>query len=265
MRIVVCLNRIRYAVDPDKARLQIERKPEPLAMTNEEKYLIETGLKLVGAENKCGKKRAELEVLAAGCEEDCIMLREALAMGADHAYMILYQAGSPAESRSRIAAEMTEFLRGRESSLILTGERVMDGLHVFLGPQIAAILGVPILSAMDDLVSEADFIFGRKSTDYGQYEPGASMPCLVTLVNHKAEDKNLSVTAIREACDKEIPMIRPAVKQNNTYTDLPLVSIRKKNGKKTCRMYDEISVEEAAEALIHELYAQRAALNCCKL
>lgn len=285
MKIAVCLNRVRYVPDPDHYDLIIKRKPDPVSMNNEEKYLVETALRLIEGDSQESfrakdsdrmkdshrvkdshqmKKSFQIResrqtkhsvlIVAAGGRDDAIMVREGLAMGCQSGYLISCQDGCQRENN--IALEMAGILRKEQCDMVITGERMMDGAHNFLGPQLGCMLGLPILPALLEVNRAGHILSGKRRSNRKDYEVSCDSPCLVTLVNHKAEDQPLSVMKIQEAFEKDLHIIRPSKKESFCYGKMALSGLSKPIGKKTCKMYGEITVEEAADAMIRELQEQ---------
>ena len=138
MKIIVCIKQVpnttEIKIDPVKNTLI--RDGVPSIINPDDKTAIEVALQLKE------KHGAEVVVLTMGPMQAEKALREALAMGADEAYLLSDRAfaGSDTLATSTIIAAAVKKLG---ADLVLCGRQAIDGDTAQVGPQIAEHLGIP--------------------------------------------------------------------------------------------------------------------------
>lgn len=145
---------------------------------------------------------ASVSVISMGPAQADTALREAIAMGADHAYLITDKAfgGSDTLATSSILAAAIQKL---EYDLIITGRQAIDGDTAQVGPQLAQHLDIPHISYAEDIRVE-DTVVTVKS----QYEDcchiiRAKMPCLVTSLREMNQPRYMTPGGIMKAYREE--------------------------------------------------------------
>lgn len=138
MRIAVCIKQV-----PDTSEIRIDPKTNtlirdgvPSIINPDDKSALEVALTL---KDKLG---CEVVVVSMGPNQAEFALREALAMGADDAYLITDRAfaGSDTLATSTIIAAA---LKKIGFDCIIAGRQAIDGDTAQVGPQIAEHLGLP--------------------------------------------------------------------------------------------------------------------------
>ena len=255
MKMIVCLNRVRSLADEERRTNIIEKKTEAVSLNNEERYLLETALNLV----RTGEGGSVI-VVAAGLQIDTLMLREALAMGCSKAYLDVYDGGDELAS-GEVAARMAETIQNEvkvhEEVFVITGERTMDGLYGFLGPQLAALLQVPFIASLEMPRAHRGVILGQRIKGDRSYQITVRSASLITLVNARAKGKPLSVMDIRASFEKELHVIKAVNGERAASDSLLIHCIYPDEKTKICEMYDEISLEEAADIVVEKLRERR--------
>ena len=140
MKIVVCIKQV-----PDTTEVKLDpvtntliRDGVPSIINPDDKAGIETALQLKETLND----GSTVTVVSMGPFQADVALREALAMGADEAYLISDRAfgGSDTLATSTIIAAG---LKKIGFDLVITGRQAIDGDTAQVGPQIAEHLGIP--------------------------------------------------------------------------------------------------------------------------
>ena len=151
MNIVVCIKQVpdttEIKIDPVKNTLI--RTGVPSIMNPFDKNALETGLQL---KDRYGGK---VTVISMGPPQAKAVLREALAMGADEAYLVTDRAfgGSDTYATSYILSQAIQMLGGFD--VILGGKQAIDGDTGQTAPSIAEHLGAVRLTYILDMESRA--------------------------------------------------------------------------------------------------------------
>ena len=149
MKIVVCIKQV-----PDTAEVKLDPKTNtliregvPSIINHDDKAGLEAALRL---REQVG---GTVTVVCMGPPQADVALREALAMGADEAYLLSARefGGSDTYATATIIAAA---LKKIGFDLVITGRQAIDGDTAQVGPQIAEQLGVPQVSYAEELTLE---------------------------------------------------------------------------------------------------------------
>jgi len=199
-KIVVCmkqaLNVAEIRIDPATRRpitIGVLRK-----ISDFDKNALEEAIRL---KERLG---AEVLVITVGPEESRMALREALAMGADRAYLLSDPAfeGSDTLTISYILAEVIRKLGGFD--LILCGEASIDSFSAQVGPRLAERLMVPQITYVRKLSLDGDAVVAERSLEDCYETVKAKTPVLLTVTREINEPRIPSLMAIMKAAKKEI-------------------------------------------------------------
>ena len=183
MNIVVCIKQVpdttEIKIDPVKNTLI--RTGVPSIMNPFDKNALETGLSL---KDRYGGK---VTVISMGPPQAKAVLREALAMGADEAYLVTDRAFGGADTLAT-SYTLAQAVRKLEPfDMIFCGQESIDSNTAQVGPQLASMLGIPDVSAVTALA-----LTGRTAEITRQMEEEsevltAELPLLATVapsLNH---------------------------------------------------------------------------------
>jgi len=199
-RILVC---IKQALDV--AELKIDsatRRPitagVPRKISDFDKNALEEAVRL---KEKVG---GEVMVITVGPEEARMALREALAMGADRAYLL----SDPSFERSDTLAVsyiLAEAIKKvGEFDLILCGEASIDSFTAQVGPRLAERLNIPQITYVRKLDLNGDTVVAERSLEDCYEKVKAKMPVLLTVTGEINKPRIPSLMAIMKASKKEI-------------------------------------------------------------
>lgn len=199
MKIVVCIKQV-----PDTAEVRLDPKTGtlvrdgvPSIINHDDRASLEAALQL--------RERAggTVSVVCMGPPQADDALREALAMGADEAYLLSDRefGGSDTCATAIIIAAA---LRRIGFDLVITGRQAIDGDTAQVGPQIAEQLGLPQVSYAEALEAEGDDIFARRQFEEFSHVLKVKTPCLVTALSELCEPRYMSVRGIVDACEKTV-------------------------------------------------------------
>jgi electron transfer flavoprotein beta subunit len=211
MKIIVCIKQVpnttEIKIDPVKNTLI--RDGVPSIINPDDKTAIEVALRLKE------KHGAEVVVLTMGPMQAEKALREALAMGADQAYLLSDRAfaGSDTLATSTIIAAAVKKLG---ADLVLCGRQAIDGDTAQVGPQIAEHLGIPQITyaAAVDYDEERETIIVKRQFEDRYQTLEAKGLCLITVLSTLGTPRYMNVWDMVAQDEKEIGII--------TFADLDL-------------------------------------------
>ncbi len=202
MNIVVC---VKPAPDPkrwdsiqlDPVTKGLRREGIPSVLGPLDKRALEEGLRI---KEKKGGKVTAVAMAPPGARENLV---EALAMGADEAYLLSDRAfaGSDTWATSRVLARGIEKIGSFD--LILCGEWSLDGSTGHVGAQIAEFLGVPNISRVIAVEKiEGGMLRTRSMIELGSRILETSLPALLTVSREINTPRFTSLMGVMEAESK---------------------------------------------------------------
>ena len=209
MNIIVCIKQVpdttEIKIDPVKNTLI--RTGVPSIMNPFDKNALETGLQL---KDTYGGK---VTVISMGPAQAKAVLREALAMGADEAYLVTDRAfgGSDTYATSYILSQAIRKLG--DFDVILGGKQAIDGDTGQTAPSIAEHLGAARLTYVLDLKVEGDKVIARRQVEEGIEVVEAALPVLCTATKESNKPRYATIRGKLASLKAEIPEI--------TLADLP--------------------------------------------
>ena len=199
MKIVVCIKQV-----PDTAEVKLDPKTGtlirdgvPSIINLDDKAGLEAALQL---REKVG---GTVTVVCMGPPQADVALREALAMGADDAYLLSARefGGSDTYATATIIATG---LRKIGFDLVITGRQAIDGDTAQVGPQIAEQLKIPQVSYAEQLDVDGDSVVVKRQYEDQSHMLKVKMPCLVTALSELTEPRYMHAGGIVDAYNKEI-------------------------------------------------------------
>ena len=199
MKIVVCIKQV-----PDTAEVKLDPKTGTL---------IRDGVpSIINHDDKAGLEAAlqireqfggTVSVVCMGPPQADVALREALAMGADEAYLLSARefGGSDTYATATIIATA---LRKIGYALVITGRQAIDGDTAQVGPQIAEQLHIPQVSYAEELKVEGNAVVVKRQFEDQAHMLKVEMPCLVTALTELNEARYMSVGGIVDAYNKPV-------------------------------------------------------------
>jgi len=206
VRILVC---IKQAVDVsqikvDTATRRLIMVDAPKKLSDFDKNALEEAIRLKE------KLNGEIITLTVGPEDAKTTIREALAMGADKAYVItdpIFE-GSDTLATSYILAEAVKKIGPFD--LILCGEASIDSFSAQVGPRLADRLNIPLITYVKKLTLEGDTVTAERSLEDSRETIRAKTPLLLTVTKELNEPRIPSLMAIMKASKKEVVIWKAA-------------------------------------------------------
>ena len=180
MKVVVCIKQV-----PDTTEVRLDpvtntliRDGVPSIINPDDKAGLEAALRL---KDELG---ATVSVVSMGPPQADAVLREAMAMGADEAFLVTDRAFGGADTwatSSTIAAAIQAV--APDYDLIITGRQAIDGDTAQVGPQIAEHLHIPNISYTEELKVEGEYVIVKRQYEDRYHIVKAKMPCLLTALS----------------------------------------------------------------------------------
>ena len=201
MKVVVCMKQVPDTKGGVKFKPDgtLDRSAMLAIMNPDDKSALEAALRL---KDHYG---AEVTVITMGLPKADVMLREALAMGADHCILVtdrvLGGADTWATSQTIAAA-----IRNLDYDIIITGRQAIDGDTAQVGPQISEHLHIPLISYAQDISVDAEerTVTVKRQYDDGYHIVKAKLPALVTCLSELNEPRYMTPGGVYEAYQKEV-------------------------------------------------------------
>lgn len=200
MKIVVCVKQV-----PDTNEVKIDpvtgtliRDGVPSIMNPDDKAGLEVALQLKDTYG------AQVHVITMGLPQAETVLREALAMGADKAYLLTDRKLGGADTIAT-STPLAAAIRKIGYDLIITGRQAIDGDTAQVGPQIAENLGIPNISYAEGITFDGNSSISVKRQYEDRYHiVKASLPCLITVLGEISKPRYMTPGGIRNAYESEI-------------------------------------------------------------
>ena len=255
-RILVCLKQAvdvsQLKVDPATRRLVTAGAPKKIS--DFDKNALEEAIRI---KEKLGG--VEVLTLTVSPEDAKPVLREALAIGADRAYIVNDPSvqGADTMGTAYILAEMIKKIA--DFDLILCGETSLDSFSGLVGPRLSELLNLPQITSVRKVAVEGDTVVAERSLEDASETVKAKMPALISVTREINQPRIPSLMMIMKASKKEI--VTWTLKDLNVSTekiaakteviDALAPKMERKKIKITGESVQEIA-EKLAKALIQE-------------
>jgi len=200
-RIIVCLKQAvdvsQLKVNPATRQLLIASAPRKIS--DFDKNALEEAIRI---KEKLGD--VEIFTLTVTSEEAKSVLREALAMGADKAYVVNDPSFKDVDTlgTAHILAEAIKKIGG--FNLVLCGETSLDSFSGLVGSRLAELLDLPQISFVGRLSVEDDVVIAERALEDTIETVKAKMPALIAVTREINQPRIPSLMMIMKASKKEI-------------------------------------------------------------
>jgi electron transfer flavoprotein beta subunit len=204
LKIVVCVKAVPDPKEADKIKIDpvtktLPRHDIPLVINALDRNALEAALLL---KERLG---ANITVLSMGPPAAGNVVRESLALGAEHGILLtdLAFAGADAFATAYTLAKAIEKLGPMD--VVFCGMASSDGSTEWVGPEIAAILKLPVVTMVKELVEYEGNTWQVKSKiEDGHRLVQVKLPAVFTVTRELNTPKTLSFSGIIKARSKEI-------------------------------------------------------------
>ena len=194
MNIVVCIKQVpdTNEVRIDPVRGTLIREGVPTIMNPDDKAGLEAALRL---KDEMG---AKVSVISMGPMQADLVLREALAMGADEAYLVTDRAFGGADTWAT-SCTLAAAISKMDYDLIITGRQAIDGDTAQVGPEIAEHLQIPNISYAEAVRVEGDEVVVKRQYEDRYHTVRAKMPALLTALSELNDPRYMTPGGIIDA------------------------------------------------------------------
>ena len=202
-RLIVCL---KQAVDVsqlkvDSATRQLMIASAPKKISDFDKNALEEAVRI---KEKLGD--VEIFTLTVASEDAKAVLREALAMGADKAYVISDPSLKEIDTLGTAYILAEAIKKIGEFNLILCGETSLDSFSGLVGSRLAEMLSLPQISSVRKVSVEGDAVAAERTLEDAVETVKAKMPALIMVTREINQPRIPSLMMIMKASKKEIVM-----------------------------------------------------------
>jgi electron transfer flavoprotein beta subunit len=204
LNVVVCVKAVPDPKEADRIRIDpvtkaLTRADVPLVLNPLDKNAMEAALKLKEQHG------AQVEVLSMGPPEAAKIVRECLALGADHGTLLSDRAFAGADAYATAYTLAKGIERIGVSDLILCGMASSDGSTEWVGPMLATCLGLPVVTMIEEIVESGGERWQVKaSVENGYRLVRVNLPAVLTVTRELNVPRALSFSGIVKARKKEI-------------------------------------------------------------
>lgn len=252
-RIIVCL---KQAVDVsqlkvDTATRQLLTASALRKISDFDKNALEEAIKL-----KEKQSNIEIFTVTVTAEDAKTVLREALAMGADKAYMILDSNFKEIDTLGTAYVLAEAIRKIGEYDLILCGETSLDSFSGLVSSRLAELLSLPHINYVRKVSVESNAVIAERTLEDSVETVKAKMPAIVSVTREINQPRIPSLMMIMKASKKEIITWTTAdlnIQQDNLGSKIEVIEVlAPKTERKKIRIKGE-TVQEAAEKLVKAL------------
>ena len=203
MHIVVCVKQV-----PDTANVRINPETNTLIregvesiMNPYDEYALEEALKLKDEHG------ARVTVITMGPPQADIILRDALARGADDAVLLTDRAvaGADTLATSYILSLAIRKLNAKPD-LVLFGKQAIDGDTAQVGPGVSELLNYPLVTYVKSLTVKDGVFTAETVMDEGVDVLEGKLPAVMTVVKEASTPRFASLAGWVNAKETEIPV-----------------------------------------------------------
>lgn len=213
MNVIVCVKQVpdttEIKIDPVKKTLI--RDGVPSILNPFDGYAVEAALRL-----KDKDANTKVVVVSMGPPQATAVLKEALSLGCDKAYLLSDRAfgGSDTLATSYIISNSIKEIEKREGctfDIIMCGKQAIDGDTAQVGPEIAEHLGLPqVTYAWEITEAKEGSVVAKREVDDGYEMTEVKTPCLITFTKPNFDPRYATIKGKLAANKAEIPVLGAA-------------------------------------------------------
>jgi len=203
MKIIVCIKQVpdpkefsKITIDP--LRKTIVREGIQSIINPLDRHALEEALRIRE------KHGGRVVVLSMGPPQAIEACREALALGADEAFLLCDKLLAGSDTLATAYALSKAIRRLEPYSLILCGNETVDGSTGQVPPQLAEFLEIPHVTRVRRIEIRGDEAFVESVLEYGYRVVKVKLPAVLSVVKEINTPRILSVFGIIEASSKKI-------------------------------------------------------------
>ena len=199
MNIIVCVKQVpdttEIKIDPVKGTLI--RDGVPAIMNPDDKGGLELALRLKEQHG------ATVTVVSMGPPQADVMLREALAMGADRAILISDRKFAGADTLAT-SYTLAGCIKTLDYDLIIAGRQAIDGDTAQVAPEMAEHLGLPQVTYVVDADITPEGLIVKKENEDSVQTLAVEGKCVLTVLASAFKPRYMTVAGIIDAYNREV-------------------------------------------------------------
>lgn len=200
-RIIVCLKQAvdvsQLKVDPSTGQLLTASAPKKIS--DFDKNALEEAIRI-----KEKLSDTEICTVTVSAEEAKTVLREALAMGADKAYLINDAILKDVDTSGTAYVLAEAIKKIGEYDLILCGETSLDSFSGLVAPRLGELFSIPQITSVSKMSVEGDTVIAERALEDAAEAVKAKLPALVSVTREINQPRIPSLMMIMKASKKEI-------------------------------------------------------------
>ena len=206
MHVVVCMKQV-----PDTTNVRINPKTNTLMREGVEsiinpfdEYALEEALKL---KDSCG---ARVTVVSMGPPQATVVIREALARGADDGALVSSRAFGGADTLATsytISMAIRKICGGKMPDLVLFGKQAIDGDTAQVGPGVSEFLEVPLITYVKSLELIPEGYRVVTQMDDGEHVIEGKFPAVMTVLKEASTPRFAPLAGWMAAAKAEIAVL----------------------------------------------------------
>ncbi len=197
---------VKPALDTSQLRVREGRvmiEETPLKINDIDRNAVEEALKLKGGDKAYAVSVLKWPPLQKRVQEAENLLREALAMGLDEAYLVADE-GLINADQSATAKAIAAVIKKIGADLVLAAEASIDNYTGEVPPRVAAELGWPLLTYVRELKVEGGKVVARRDLEDSVEVVEAQLPAVVSVTREINQPRIPTLLAIRAAMKKPV-------------------------------------------------------------
>jgi electron transfer flavoprotein alpha/beta subunit len=204
LKVIVCVKAVPDPKEADRIRIDpvsrtLVRADVPLVPNPLDRNALEAALQL---KEQLG---AQIAVLSMGPPAAGNIVKECLALGADQGFLLTNRAFAGADAFATAYTLAKGIKQIGAFDLILCGRASSDGSTEWVGPEIAAILGIPVVTMVREVVEIGDERWTVKADlENGYRVVRVRLPAVLTVTRDLNTPRTLSFSGIIKARRKQI-------------------------------------------------------------
>jgi electron transfer flavoprotein beta subunit len=204
MNIVVCVKAVPDPKEADKIRIDLKtkaliRSDIPLVLNPNDKYALEAALQL--KEENGGS----ITVLSMGPPPAAKIVRECMALGADQGILCTDPAFGGADAFATAMTLAAAIRKLDQIDLVLCGMASSDGSTEWVGPELATLLNLPVVTRVREIVERGEEGWTLKANiENGYRAVRVQLPAVLTVTRDLNAPRALSFSGVVKAGKMEI-------------------------------------------------------------
>ncbi|KGN02198.1 electron transfer flavoprotein subunit beta [Clostridium novyi A str. 4570] len=204
MNVIVCIKQVpgTTEVKMNKETNTIIREGIKSIINPFDTFAIEEALRIKD------KFNSKVTGLSMGIPDTSILLKEAMSLGVDEAYLLSDRAFAGADSLATAYTLSMGIKYINDYDLIICGKQATDGDTAQVGPSLAGKLNIPYITYVSEIQELKDgYIKCKRLIENGYEIIESTLPALITVVEDINVPRLPSIKNLRESFHKKVTML----------------------------------------------------------